>query len=214
MNNRKCLQYHCNNELKNKQSKFCSLSCSTKERNRLSIIKKKEEYTMNPSYCKTCNSTLPYKVKNNKFCSNSCSAIYNNTNKSRISKTNKVNICQECNSTFEFNHRSSNKFCSIECSKLNIKRKFKERFDLGLLKERSTIKKYIIKRDSYKCSECDISEWNNKPICLELDHIDGNPDNNMPENFRLLCPNCHSQTESYGAKNKGYGRKSRGLSIK
>lgn len=210
MKNRKCHHYHCNNELKNSQPKFCSLSCSTKEKNRLSTIKKKETYNKNPNLCKTCNSILVYEIRTNKFCSHSCSATYNNTGRIRVEKS-KIKVCQECNSTFEFNHRSSNKFCSTECSRLNTKRKFKEKFDLGLLTERSAIKKYVIERDSYKCSECNISDWNNKPISLHLDHMDGNPSNNMPENFRLLCPNCHSQTESYGSKNKGFGRKARGL---
>lgn len=46
----------------------------------------------------------------------------------------------------------------------------------------------------YKCSECPImDQWNNKPIVLEIDHIDGNWLNNLLSNLRFLCPNCHSQ---------------------
>lgn len=53
------------------------------------------------------------------------------------------------------------------------------------------------------CSECGLSgEWNGKPISLHLDHIDGNSSNNSLDNLRLLCPNCHSQTETYCGKNK------------
>lgn len=48
-----------------------------------------------------------------------------------------------------------------------------------------------------KCSYCGITEWNGKPAPLELDHIDGNPDNNLLENLRILCPNCHAQTPTY-----------------
>lgn len=54
----------------------------------------------------------------------------------------------------------------------------------------------------YKCSECGISEWNNKKISLELDHINGIHTDNRIENIRLLCPNCHSQTPTFRAKNK------------
>jgi Zn finger protein HypA/HybF involved in hydrogenase expression len=57
----------------------------------------------------------------------------------------------------------------------------------------------------YKCSECSIQDWNNSPIVLELDHIDGDKLNNKLENLRLLCPNCHSQTPTFrnrGGKNK------------
>jgi hypothetical protein len=53
-----------------------------------------------------------------------------------------------------------------------------------------------------ECAVCSINEWNGKPINLELDHIDGNRRNHLLQNLRLLCPNCHSQTETYRAKNK------------
>lgn len=54
----------------------------------------------------------------------------------------------------------------------------------------------------YKCLQCGISEWNNITIELHLDHIDGDCHNHMLSNLRLLCPNCHSQTETYCGKNK------------
>ena len=55
---------------------------------------------------------------------------------------------------------------------------------------------------SYQCSCCGNTEWNNQPIPLELDHIDGKHDNNELSNLRLLCPNCHAQTHTYRGKNK------------
>lgn len=48
-----------------------------------------------------------------------------------------------------------------------------------------------------KCSICNITEWMGKPLTLHLDHIDGDSFNNTKENLRLVCPNCHSQTETY-----------------
>ena len=48
-----------------------------------------------------------------------------------------------------------------------------------------------------KCELCGISEWNGKPLVMQLHHIDGNNKNNSLENLQLLCPNCHSQTENY-----------------
>lgn len=52
------------------------------------------------------------------------------------------------------------------------------------------------------CVECGLkNEWNNKPIRLQLDHIDGDRTNNELSNLRFLCPNCHSQTDTWGAKN-------------
>jgi hypothetical protein len=52
-----------------------------------------------------------------------------------------------------------------------------------------------------KCEICGIQEWNGLPINCELDHIDGNSRNHNLENLRIVCPNCHSQTETFRAKN-------------
>jgi hypothetical protein len=52
------------------------------------------------------------------------------------------------------------------------------------------------------CSECgQLPKWNNKPLRLQIDHRDGNNIDNRPHNVRFLCPNCHTQTLNYGAKN-------------
>lgn len=53
----------------------------------------------------------------------------------------------------------------------------------------------------HKCECCGITEWMGKPAPLELDHIDGDRHNHKTKNLRLLCPNCHSQTETYRGKN-------------
>lgn len=53
-----------------------------------------------------------------------------------------------------------------------------------------------------ECSECKIGPmWNGKELVLQLDHIDGDNLNNVFENLQILCPNCHTQTETYANKN-------------
>jgi len=67
-----------------------------------------------------------------------------------------------------------------------------------------TVKKHFLKKlgtAGYKCTWCSISSWLGKPITLQLDHIDGDHRNNRLPNLRLLCPNCHSQTDTYAGKN-------------
>lgn len=63
----------------------------------------------------------------------------------------------------------------------------------------SNIKKRLLKEGiwEYKCSWCGISEWRGKNIMLQIDHINGDKKDNKLENLRLLCPNCHSQTETF-----------------
>jgi|LakMenEpi03Aug12_release.lakeMendotaPanAssembly.Ray.scaffolds.fasta_scaffold443109_2 hypothetical protein len=54
-----------------------------------------------------------------------------------------------------------------------------------------------------KCEECNLeSTWNGKPITLHLDHINGISTDHRLENLRILCPNCHSQTDTYSGKNR------------
>ena len=54
----------------------------------------------------------------------------------------------------------------------------------------------------HKCECCGIIEWNGNPAPIELDHINGDHHDNRLENLRILCPNCHAQTDTYRGKNK------------
>lgn len=51
-----------------------------------------------------------------------------------------------------------------------------------------------------KCNCCGINSWEGKLLSLQLDHIDGDRTNNELSNLQLLCPNCHSQTKTWGSK--------------
>lgn len=53
---------------------------------------------------------------------------------------------------------------------------------------------------SNQCECCGVADWNGKPIACHLDHIDGNPKNHRLDNLRILCPNCHSQTDTFSNK--------------
>ena len=74
----------------------------------------------------------------------------------------------------------------------------------NILKENTNFKSNVLLQrlvykglKEYKCECCGISNWNNKPITLELHHIDGNHYNNTFSNLQILCPNCHSQTDTF-----------------
>lgn len=110
----------------------------------------------------------------------------------------------------------TNKYCNSVCSGQHLSAKRKQEWLTGNASniDRATLRKYIAEESGYNCAVCTISEWNGNPITLQVDHIDGDAGNNLPANLRLICPNCHSQTETFGARNKGSGRKSRGLSLR
>jgi ribosomal protein L44E len=69
---------------------------------------------------------------------------------------------------------------------------------------RASVRKKIIKDQliKYECNMCKLSEWNGKQLSLHLDHINGKNGDHRLENLRFLCPNCHSQTETYVGRNK------------
>lgn len=69
---------------------------------------------------------------------------------------------------------------------------------------RSVLRRFIIKNKllPYKCNVCGVTEWNGRTLSLELDHINGINNDNRIENLRFLCPNCHSQTTTYGSRNQ------------
>lgn len=66
------------------------------------------------------------------------------------------------------------------------------------------VKRKLLKEGLFenKCGVCGITDWNGNPLAMELDHIDGNCHNHRLENLRMICPNCHAQTDTYCGKNK------------
>jgi 5-methylcytosine-specific restriction endonuclease McrA len=124
--------------------------------------------------------------------------------------------CVNCGTTIAYKGPSyRHKYCSLSCSATGRKTEkaatVATQFAEGQLTARRNIYKLLVERDGDKCSVCGIEHWNSKPIRLWVDHIDGDATNNTPSNFRLICPNCDSQSETFGAKNRGQGRKSKGL---
>lgn len=110
----------------------------------------------------------------------------------------------------------ANKYCNNKCQKECEYKQYITEWKQGLqdgasgkLQTSRHIKRYILEKQEGKCAGCGIDSWLGFSLQLELDHKDGDSTNNAEKNLRCLCPNCHSQTETYKARNKGNGRKHR-----
>lgn len=128
--------------------------------------------------------------------------------------TGKVHYCLNCGKLL--NNRQT-KYCSNICQtdyqyKQYINR-WKSGEETGLSGEYSIsqhIRRYLMNKYSCKCQLCGWGEVNQytNTTPLEIHHIDGDYKNNNEDNLQLLCPNCHSLTETYKSHNKN-GRKQR-----
>ena len=153
--------------------------------------------------CKFCKKY----TNNPKFCNRSCAAKYNNRKyPKRVATTNS---CLSCNKLIA----SDKKYCNQSCQwDYVFETETRNRVESGLVNSASTLKNYITRTIGYICVICgNKGEHLKKPLTLQLDHIDGNSDNNFPTNLRLLCPNCHTQTETFVTRQKKDTKRNRYL---
>jgi predicted nucleic acid-binding Zn ribbon protein len=114
-------------------------------------------------------------------------------------RTGARNACLNCGAAVRQN---PNVYCSAHCQHVFIRRRKFENGD----RASSFLKTYLLDIRERKCEVCGMTEWMGQLAPLELDHKDGDPTNNELDNLRLICPNCHAQTENYKGRNKGNGR--------
>lgn len=117
-------------------------------------------------------------------------------------------FCINCNNLLI--KRQQNIFCSAQCQQ---DFELEKRIKMGLASHK-TLRRYLIKKHGKKCWQCNLEKWLDKDIPLVLDHIDGNSDNNLLPNLRMLCCNCDALTPTYKSKNRGNGRYYRRLRYK
>ncbi|MBO5142896.1 MAG: HNH endonuclease [Clostridia bacterium] len=125
-----------------------------------------------------------------------------------------MNSCLNCLTPI----KNKSKYCSNKCQKEYEYNSYIENWKKGKVSGMRGkyqismhIKKYIFEKYNYKCAICGWDRTNQYTgqLPLEIEHKDGNYENNHEENLTLLCPNCHSLTSTYKGANLNHGRKSR-----
>lgn len=174
-----------------------------------------KRYLESPKLCKQCQKVIEYNKRQNDYCNHSCVALFNNKFRCAAAfnddgSPKPERLCLNCKSLLVGRNKRSNIYCNSSCQ-----RKFQTDNCLSdwlngklEIKARCWIKKYLIQTRGKKCEVCGWCEIHpiTKRVPIELEHIDGNSENNVISNLKLLCPNCHSLTPTYKNLNKGHGR--------
>lgn len=107
-------------------------------------------------------------------------------------------VCPYCKNKFECPKNKDTKFCSKRCwGDFQVE----ARLTKGSIFDKS-IRGWCYRHLEQKCYECGQDTlWNNKPLRLQVDHRNGDTHDNRQSNLGMICPNCHTQTETWGVKN-------------
>jgi Zn finger protein HypA/HybF involved in hydrogenase expression len=154
--------------------------------------------------CKKCGGIFEPQKGLINYCSLVCrnSRVWSEEDKIKKSNSNKNSIkvkegIKKKNEWFDYKKHG-------EKIKETWNKKILEEDFLNLSFQR--LKKRIVLEQNSKCNHCGICEWNGKSIVLELEHINGDNQNNDRDNLEAICPNCHSQTSTWRGKNKKTNR--------
>jgi hypothetical protein len=165
------------------------------------MIEFRKQKTRNCLYCgKICTGKY-----SKKFCSISCSVSSSNRRRNHGEERQQKSIyCIYCGKIITNRH---SKFCSLLCSFEYKKNESYKKIEEDQIIGHGTLRKYLLHKQGERCSRCGWGERNpvSNSVCLDLHHKDGNAKNNRLSNVELMCPNCHSLTETYkrvGDKNR------------
>lgn len=161
--------------------------------------------------CENCNSEHDGSYGSGRFCSTKCSRGFSTKGKrkeinEKVSKRMKeikghLNAKPFKKGSDSRRHTFTEEDRKKASSKLIEKHKDIFYGDFDKL-SKSLKRKRLIEECEGKCIECGIDKWNGDSITLELHHKDGNNKNNIKSNLEMLCPNCHSLTDTFRNKKR------------
>jgi hypothetical protein len=167
----------------------------------------KENYYKNPRVCERdgCGQPIKYKADyRQKCCSKQCSYMVRSTRAIPKNNDNKCLICQTDITGYSVT-------CGPHCNSIIKRGESIKKWIDGLWAGGSDVgisdivRDYLLEQANYKCSQCSWGKLHPKTgkSPLHIDHINGDCTDHQPDNLRVLCPNCHSLTDTFGAHNRG-----------
>ena len=199
-----CDAAECSNKIKKSGKRFCSLSCANKTNAR----RGKKKFYRVCDYIK-CGKSFETEDRMKRFCNRSCSASHNNMlHPKRTRGLGKPAYTHPCPGCSEDTTKTN--YCSIKCRhRHEIKQYLSGELDgsttYGVA---SYAKRYVLDRSDNRCEGYDerIPGRCTETRIVQIDHINGNWEDNRPYNLRALCPTCHALTPNYAGRNRGKGR--------
>lgn len=150
-------------------------------------------------YCQSgCGKEVFSRSQSAKYCSAACAKL-------RFPARGKCAHCAAALATHQY------KYCSLACLQQHYFQMRSAELESGKYLTNTCnrfIRRYLVQKLGERCTRCG---WNERhprtgKVPVEVEHIDGDYKNNHPSNLTLLCPNCHSLTDTYRALNRGRGR--------
>lgn len=157
---------------------------------------------MSHSNCRKCDKNFVPKKGTINYCSISCknTRVFSDQTKEKKSFIAKKKWLDGSYSLVDWDNVNNNIDKKVKQFNAWEKKTYDRLFN-GEKLHIQTLRKLLIKDVDSCCEICNNSIWIDIPITLEVHHIDGDNKNNELKNLQILCPNCHSQTDNYKAKN-------------
>lgn len=186
--------------------------------------------------CENCGNSHNGEFASGRFCGVSCSKSFStkvkrpeiNAKVSHSLRTRKQEdfdeavlkfFCGQCKKGFAKRHSLSSHIAGCPQNPRKILRQENRESELLSLLEldyesvpNGLKREKVFREQEGKCNRCGLSEWLGQKITLELEHKNGDHYDNARENVELLCPNCHSLTDTWRGRNKNKGKSGKRVS--
>ena len=161
--------------------------------------------------CENCKKEHDGTYGSGRFCNEKCAKSFSSREK-RLEINQKVSItltgrkCWVPRANRKCNFTDAGRIKAGETTAKKRREKNKELLKSGNLTRAGTIRPFLLKEQENKCAICGIDNiWNGRILTFDVDHINGDSADFSRKNLRVICPNCHRQTETFGGKNMGRG---------